>query len=164
MKRLLTAILALLFTVSCGYKIAGLDGTEFKDKFHLDRVAETTQEADITTIIENEALVYLSAYDALADKQNADYDLELVLTNISSSSDIGSASGRETSATLSAVFKVTVSDMQGNSVYERKFSSRQTYSVTSSPSQSRANWEAALKEAVRSAMNDLRNNFEQTDK
>ncbi|MGE4265918.1 MAG: LPS assembly lipoprotein LptE [Deferribacterales bacterium] len=158
-KALLSVLLVTLFVYGCGYKIA-LTGRKASFAIYPASIENTSKEVNVEQLFTNEVKSYFASINALGRKDNTDNIGYITLTNVSSSSAVKLTSGQTATFDLSIVINVLVKDKSGAEKFSRNFGSIVTYSQTSSLSGSMANRNQAIKEAVRTALDNFRYEFE----
>lgn len=159
MKAVLASILCLTLFAGCGYKMA-LPGLKPAFTLYVNKVDNKTDEIDGYRIFSNEIYAYLATVDGRAPESTADYNADFVLNKVSLSPAVKLKSGQTATVDLSIIMTATIKDKSGNVVFEKQFSATSSYSQAYSLSLSMSNRDGAIKEAVRIAMDNFRNDFE----
>jgi len=158
-KALLSVLLITLFVYGCGYKIA-LTGRKASFAIYPASIENTSKEVNVDQLFTNEVKSYFASINALGRKGTTDNIGYITLTDVSSASAVKLTSGQTATFDLSVVVNVVVKDGNGADKYSRSLASTVTYSQTSSLSSSLANRNDAIRQAVRTALEDFRYEFE----
>lgn len=158
-KAVLTAIILVFLLFGCGYKMVLKGG---KAAFTLYPAEMSNRSGEITAnqIFINEVKSYLVSINALKSAETADYTAFFTLTNVTSSSAVKLKSGETATVSVAVAIAIEIKDKEGVTQFKDNVGASTTYSQTSSSSASSADKQEAIRNAVRSALENFRYNFE----
>lgn len=158
-KYIITLIIALMMVSACGYRMSGLEDFSEKGSFYPNAFVNKTKESDILDTVERSVTTWLSVRRAIASKETATYRMNVTLESVSSSRGIVSDTGDISSADVNGTIRIQLKDVEGKEVFNKTFSSYESYKVETSVSRTKRNWKEAVKRVVNAAMSDFINEF-----
>ncbi|MGE4317776.1 MAG: LPS assembly lipoprotein LptE [Deferribacterales bacterium] len=159
MKAVLTVFLLVMILSGCGYKIALKDADSAFTLYPAD-IVNVSKEIMPEQLFVNAVKSYLASIHSLGTKENSDLTGRFTLTEVTSSGAVTLTSGRTVTVDLAVIMSIQVSDKSGKIIYNRNLYASSTYNISSSSPTSTRNRDIAIEEAVQTAMDTFRYEFE----
>ncbi len=149
-------MLCLVVFSSCGYKIAGLDGTA---KYYIERVENKTQDTTYEQIAQNVLNRYFVVYGEYTSYEKATHTLTMAIDKVELVDNILTATDEASSTDLTVNAVITVFDRNGVIVFSQNFASTENFNVSSNVATSLINRDAAFSTAIENILQSYRNAF-----
>ncbi len=159
MKAVLSVLLLVMILSGCGYKIA-LKDADSAFTLYPSSIINESKEVMPDQLFVNAVKSYLSSIHSLGTKDSSDFTGRFSLTEVTSSGAVTLTSGRTVTVDLTATIYIQVTDRNGKTLYNRYLAASSTYNISSSSPTSTRNRDIAIEEAVQTALDTFRYEFE----
>ncbi|WP_149265501.1 hypothetical protein [Deferribacter autotrophicus] len=150
----------IFILLSCGYRMAGFEKIDIKDKFYLSSIKNLTSESDYTSILNSTCYDFFNKHNLLTKNPNNNLKLSIEINKIFYESKIIQQNYRATSSELhiSVTIKVKKSEKE---IFRKTYTDSNNYTIYTNITQTLSSKQEALIKSLNNILLDFINDFKE---
>lgn len=160
MKKYFVLLLVIFVQLSCGYRIAGLDDVNVKERFFVSNILNLTSESEYSSVLTSEIYDFFSKHNLLSKSKENTAQLVVRLKKINYESKILQSYSRATSSDLNIIVDIEVKK-DGKSIYRNTFTDSNSYIISTNITETLNNRNEAFVKSINNILMDFINDYKE---